>query len=251
MSSSSVREVMFKKYQNKLFCFSPPVMIATCVIEVCLLAYTIWRYRLNTLSRLVVTTLGLLAVFQLAEFHVCRLSGNPALWSHVGYVAITLLPPLGIHIIHTIKGKRDPSLVIGAYLIAAAFVGWFVFSAHSLNGHQCLGNYVMFQVNPGLTDLYGLYYYGWVIVAISLSLRFAQQAKAKKQQQALYGVGFGLAAFLIPTTTANLLDKATLKGIPSIMCGFAVILAITLVGWVMPRVGKRRQSLSDTPVKPA
>ena len=63
---------MYKKYQNKLFCFSPPVMIATIVIEISLLIYSVVRYKLNKLTRLVTLELLLLAVFQLAEFRVCR-----------------------------------------------------------------------------------------------------------------------------------------------------------------------------------
>jgi hypothetical protein len=41
--------------------------------------------------------------------------------------------------------------------------------------------------------------------------------------------------FILPTTAANIVDPSTIAGIPSIMCGFAVILAIILTGFVIPR----------------
>jgi hypothetical protein len=230
------------KSRNTFFCFSPPVMVATCVIELALLAYTIWRYRLTTLTRLVSLMLLFLAIFQLAEFHVCRGSSWISQWSHLGYIAITLLPPLGIHIIHTIAGRAKAWLVYACYVTAAAFVAFFAITANSITGHQCLGNYVMFQVNPGLTDFYGLYYYGWVLAGIALSLYFAQGLTLHKRQS-LHYFAFGYAAFLVPTTTANLIDSATLRGIPSIMCGFAVILALVAVLCVMPKVGPVRQSI--------
>jgi hypothetical protein len=231
---------MYKKYRSTLFCFSPPVMVATCAIELSLLIYTIWRYKLNKLSRLVGLMLLLLATFQLAEFRVCRGSTSLVQWSHIGYVAITLLPPLGIHIIYTIIGKKNKLLMYAGYLSATAFVAYFALTANSLTGHACLGNYVIFQVNTSLTWLYALYYYGWVLTGLGMSFRYGMQTKQKKRREALYGFSAGYATFLIPTTTANLLDRATLRGIPSIMCGFAVLLAIIVATWVMPRVGKLR-----------
>ena len=74
-------------------------MVATCVIEVILLIYTVIRYKMTTLTRLTVATLALLALFQLCEFHVCRSGWIAGTWSRVGFIAITMLPPLGIHII--------------------------------------------------------------------------------------------------------------------------------------------------------
>ncbi|HUD07116.1 MAG TPA: hypothetical protein VMR34_04465 [Candidatus Saccharimonadales bacterium] len=156
-------------------------------------------------------------------------------------MAITLLPPLGIHIINTIVGKKNSLLVYLGYLSAAAFVLYFALSANSLTGNACLGNYVIFQVNTSLTWLYALYYYGWVIIGMLMSLVFAKRSTERKQKEALYGFALGYAAFLIPTTTVNLIDRATLNGIPSIMCGFAVLLALIVTVWVMPRVSVYRQ----------
>jgi hypothetical protein len=221
-------------------------MVATCIVELSLLAYTVWRYRMTTLTRLVSLMLLFLAIFQLAEFHVCRGTSWLSQWSHLGYIAITMLPPLGIHTIYAIAGRAKAWLVYASYATAAAFVGFFALTANSITGHQCLGNYVMFQVNPSLTDFYGLYYYGWVLAGIGLSLFLAKELALHKRQ-ALHYFAFGYAAFLVPTTTANLINSATLRGIPSIMCGFAVILALIVVLCVMPKVGTvRREPLEKT-----
>lgn len=230
-----------KKDKTTFYCFSPPVMIATFVIEIALLIYTLWRYKFNTLTRLAVALLFFLAVFQLAEFRVCTGDSGLVQWSHIGYVAITLLPALGIHALNTIKGKAAiRAYTWAAYVSAAAFVAYFALSANSLNGHQCLGNYVIFQVNPNLTWLYGLYYYGWVIGGVFLSITYAQSVRFKRQKRAFYGFAAGYAAFLVPTATVNLLNTATRNGIPSIMCGFAVSFALILSFYVMPQIGAKR-----------
>ena len=51
---------------NRLYCFSPLVMMITFLIEVTAAVYTVWRYKMNDVTKLVVAILGGLAVFQLA-----------------------------------------------------------------------------------------------------------------------------------------------------------------------------------------
>jgi hypothetical protein len=216
-------------------------MLATFAIEITLAVYTIWRYKLNEVSRLVVAILFFLAVFQLAEYMVCGGLGADGLtWSRIGYVAITILPPLGIHLAVKLANKKLPWLLWLAYGSAAAFVAFFALAANSITGNVCQGNYVIFDVAPGSSWLYGLYYYSWIIISVWLSWRWAKSA-GKKAARALRGLAVGYLAFLLPTTTVNFIDPSTLSGIPSIMCGFAVLLAITLVFWVLPAAGTKRK----------
>src|SRR5664279_5279073 len=92
---------------TKLNCFSPPVMIGTMVIESFLAMYTVWRYKMTTVTRLITTMLLCLATFQLAEYSVCTgLGGLHAQdWSRLGFVAIAALPPLGLHTLHVLADK--------------------------------------------------------------------------------------------------------------------------------------------------
>lgn len=222
------------------YCFSPSVMVATCEIEFALLIFTLIRYKINKLTILVSLLFGFLALFQISEYNVCRGYINASLWSHIGYISITLLPTLGIHIINVIRKKKDNRLVYFGYITSLIFVGYFALTVGSITGHQCLGNYVIFQVNKNLSWLYALYYYGWVITGTIVSFFYAEETRNKKIKYALYAFSAGYASFLIPTTTANLLDKATLNGIPSIMCGFAVLLAIIVTFLVLPKVAIKR-----------
>jgi len=50
----------------------------------------------------------------------------------------------------------------------------------------------------------------------------------------------GYLVFLIPTALANSVKPETRRGIPSIMCGFAVLYAIILALYILPKVGARR-----------
>jgi len=215
-------------------------MIGTFIVELSLAAYTLWRYKLNRVSRLVIVMLVLLAVFQLSEYMVCQLSGlNPLTWSRIGYIAITALPPLGVHLAYEIAVAKKRPLLLPAYILSGAFVAFFAFVGQSIQGQVCLGNYVIFNMAPGSWWLYALYYYGFVAGALMLCAKLAKHADSKRRKS-LNLLAIGYAVFLIPTTTANILAPDTIAGIPSIMCGFAVIMAVILVVLIMPKVGQKK-----------
>lgn len=213
-------------------CFSPLVMLVTFLIEFFLLFYVLYRYKLTPISRLVVATLACLGIFQLAEYMICGglgFSGNE--WVRLGYVAITLLPPLGLHLIATIAGRPSKKLVITAYASAALFIGYFLL-APGVKLEECAPNYAIFHIGGLDTYIYAIYYYGWLLTAVGLASQWAKQFP--KKASALRWTAIGYASFIVPTTIANIIDPSTIAGIPSIMCGFAILLAIVLVGRVLP-----------------
>jgi hypothetical protein len=228
---------------DKLYCFSPPIMIATFLIEMSFAIYILYRYKLTPVARIAVAVLLGLAVFQFAEYNVCESSlGMDSLtWARIGYVAITLLPPLGIHLATVIARKKQRLLVGAAYASAAVFAFIFLFVGHGMTGQECLGNYVMFGIAEWAVIPYIIYYYGWLAVSVFYSVREATKQKGAIRS-ALFGLAIGYLAFIIPTTAVNLIDPSTVAGIPSIMCGFAVILALILTLKVVPSAhkGKRK-----------
>lgn len=212
-------------------------MITTFVIEIACAIYVIARYKLTPVSRLAVAILVGLAVFQLAEFNVCEGSwGVDSLtWARIGYVAITLLPPLGLHLATRIAGTKQPLLVAGAYVAAAVFAGIFLFVGHGMSSQECLGNYVIFGIAPWAVWPYAVYYYGVLLLTVGVTLRESMRVKARNIKAALISLAIGYAAFIVPTTFVNIIEPSTIAGIPSIMCGFAVVLALILTGIVLPR----------------
>lgn len=225
---------------NTTYCFSPPVMIATFAIEIGLAIYVSWKYKLTSVTKLAIGVLFFLAIFQLAEYNVCEGSFgiNSLGWARVGYVAITMLPPLGFHLATRLAGKKQRGAVTLAYASATAFALFFIFSGNGITSPACLGNYVIFRSAPGSVWLYSIYYYGWLIASTTYAFHQADKKIAAHRSKALKALAVGYLAFILPTTTANIMDPSTISGIPSIMCGFAVILAIVLAGEVLPQYYK-------------
>ncbi len=223
-----------------LYCFSPPVMLVTFVIEITLALYTLWRYKMNTIARLAALMLLFLAIFQVSEYMLCGGLGFTGVdWIRFGYVSITVLPPLGLHMAVILAGKKRFNwLVLTSYISAAVFIYFFVFVTKSLNGKDCMPNYAVFHVDHKLTDFYGLYYYGWLIVSSALGLYWAQNSKYRRN---LLGLVAGYGVFIIPSALVVILNPYTTQAIPSVMCGFAVLMAISLVVFVLPGAGVHRK----------
>lgn len=212
-------------------------MLATFIIEIVGALYVVFRFKMTPVSRLATAVLVGLAVFQLAEYNVCEGAwGVDSLsWARIGYVAITLLPPLGLHLATKIAGKKETALVGAGYAAATVFACIFLLVGHGMQSQQCLGNYVIFTTAHWATIPYALYYYGLLLLTVGYALRIAKTLASRPKQKSLGFLAAGYMAFILPTTAANLIDPSTLAGIPSIMCGFAVILAIILVTVVVPK----------------
>lgn len=232
------------KSKNTFYCFSPPVMIATCIIEFGLLFYTFYRYKMSAITRVALATLALLGIFQMSEFAVCgNEAATVATWSRIGFMSIALLPPLGIHIISLISKRVSPWIVGMAYTSGIAFALVFGLHESAFQSHVCAGNYAVFQLMPGLGGIFFVYYYTWLIIGIIMSLIFSIDA-SPRIRKALVLQALGHLSFLIPTGIVNAIHPETISGIPSIMCGFAVIYALTLALGIVPLVLAERREKS-------
>lgn len=162
---------------------------------------------------------------------------NGDFWSRLGFVAISLLPPMGIHLAVSLLPKTSTRklrfLPWVAYLTCSIFIVHFVFDDNGVTFDRCLGNYVIFTMSQQASMSYGLYYYGWLLVGVWLCFAKVNHVNIKLQK-VMHWLGAGYLLFMLPTTIVNLIDPSTIDGIPSIMCGFAVLLALVLIFRVAP-----------------
>lgn len=229
---------------NRLYCFSPPVMLATLVIEFSLAIYTIWRYKMNTVGRLAVAILLALGSFQLAEYMICGGLGFTNIdWARFGYISITLLPALGIHMLNALVNEKKQLVVGVAYATCTAFVTYYLFNTNSISSQTCLPNYAVFHTTYPGSILYGAYYYGWLLIGIFLAWHYSK--KYPKKRIALTSMILGYLAFIVPTAFFNIIDPTTTSAIPSIMCGFAIMLAFVIVFRVLPNSAPVNNSLKE------
>ncbi len=214
--------------KSRFFCFTPEVMLATFFMEMALAIYVFIHYRVAVFGRLVMATLVLLGLFQFAEYQVCAAT-NPLFWSRVGFSVITFLPVLGLHLISLVT-KKDHFLKFG-YVLMLVYITIFLFVPKAITGAVCGGNYIIFNTAQELSWTYSVYYFGFLI----LGIWEAMENMNKENGNLLKWMIAGYSSFMLPMGIVYSLSVEARQAIPSIMCGFALILAFILSFNIAPK----------------
>jgi hypothetical protein len=217
-----------------LCCFSPPVILLTFTIEAGLAVYAWWRYRSTRFGRLSAVLLVLLSLFQISEWFICQ-GGSSLLWSRVGFVATAFLPILGLDFVSMLAKKKWPMWL--GYALATVISGIFVFLPNAFTAAACTGKFVAFQGgSPALDFLYGFYYVLTMSLGVFLIVRFLKAGAPNRPALAWLLIGY--LAFCLPALALYVLVLASRTGAASILCGFAVLLALILALKVLPAAPK-------------
>ena len=232
---------MFKN-KNALNCFSPPVMIATFIIESIFIAALLFTRKLNQNTKLILGLLVCLASFQLAEYGICEAWGfTPTTWAKIGFSAITFLPVLGLHLVYSIDKRKLSKLVPMGYILSLMWLLFFYFGS-MLKGAVCSGNYVIFAIPDAYELPYYIFYDAYMLIAIIVALMFARRQRIVKIRVALQALAIGYLAFIVPSMLFSKYDNygGADSNLPSVMCGFALLFAAVLTAKVAPQVAKSR-----------
>lgn len=208
-------------------------MLATFLIEIALATFVFIRHRSTRFGKTAGLTLILLAVFQIAEYKICARSDDISiLWAKVGFVAITLLPVLGLYLVSLVS--RKPHFLWAGYLSAAAFAGYFLLVPKSISAAICGGNYVIFKASHDVYWLYGLYYWGFLLLGIWESLEKMSEVDGGRVRNVLKWMIVAYASFMAPMGAVYFLVPITRGAFASVMCGFAVTMAFLLALKIVP-----------------
>jgi RsiW-degrading membrane proteinase PrsW (M82 family) len=183
-----------------------------------------------------------LAVFQAAEFFVCSRYSLEAvnIASRLGFVAITFLPPLSIHIANETAGRRNNWAIIACYIPAFVLAVIFSILPNTISSTMCTGRYVIFQLEGVLNYVYPIYYFGLLFGILGTSFYLARKEKNQKKRYALLWLMVGTLSFMIPTAIVYWVVPDSAYTIPSVMCGFAIIYAFILTTKVAPVAGNKK-----------
>ncbi len=211
-------------------------MLVTLIIEVVFAFYILFRYKLTSAHRLVVSILFFLAIFQGVEYLVCATEAT-APWPQIGFIAITLLPPLGLHLVYHLLGKRPPLYFF--YGLATVLSLALTFIPEIIVSPFCTNSYAIFQLSQPMATLYFVYYFALLLWGLGEIVDSIVEHRAnKKKRTMLLLIGVGYLSFMLPMGVLSLLLAETREAIPSIMCGFAIVFAFVLTFGVAPLLSK-------------
>lgn len=216
--------------RNTFYCFTPLVTLITFIIEVVLAFYVFLRYRKSLSGKLSVIFLLLLGIFQLSEYSICG-NGHSLIWSKIGYLAITFLPILALHSVSLVTKKSR--LLKPGYIIATILAVIILVVPGIFLNVSCTGKYLVFDTSDTFEYFYAIYYLGFL--SIGLLKAFYSWVRGIGDRYLAKWITIGYLLFLVPTLILYIFVSSTKAAVPSIMCGFALLVAIVLVGKLLPR----------------
>ena len=209
-------------------CFAPYVSLSTFVIEFLLAAFFLLKNPQDNLNRMIALISLSLGVYQLNEFLVCVTSLS--LFTKLAMVTTAILPGLAITYALIISRKKLKfywhALI---YAPAVFFILMFILSSHLASPAICSSVFVKYPGGGLLAAFFGLYYLMYLAASVIIFYFAASNAKSEYERRLAHLGMLGMFIFTVPTFVFLLFLPALKIQFASVLCEFALLLAIELV----------------------
>ena len=211
--------------------YSPLLSLLTAAFE---LAAFVWCLRARgrrPILRNVALTLLLLAGYQLIEVAVCHTPHEP-FWARLAFADVVWLPPLGLVLLHRLAA---PTRALWGWLVRlslalAAFLSVWVFAdPRFVTGTVCKAVIAIYTHPTNALEAYGAFYHIGLWSMIIGGIQLARAAATPTDRAHAADLAMGTVAFVVLALTTATVFPGTREATPSVMCHYALVLAVFLV----------------------
>ena len=213
-------------------CFTPTISLSVAVIEFILATTLLFSFPKTTLRNFSAALIYLLGFYQFTEFMLCT-SGNPIFWAKLGFIAYTFLPAIGLHTaLRFVNRKPNYFIIYSIPLIFGALAFYFpvILSASCQTFFvevRNIFNQAGDSLNAILFSIYEIYYFGFIFATCLLFyLDFRSNKNKRKKKIDIIEIS-GILLMTIPTIVLLVIFPYLGKRSASVLCGFALSVAIT------------------------
>jgi hypothetical protein len=168
-------------------------------------------------------------IYQLLEWVMCGLRLDFHLNAFFAFAVISFLPPLGLFFV-LIFYKYHSKFFVLIFLPAVAFIIYYSTIIDRFNVNSCTVFYAIYKYPNG--NIYGLFYYLPILITIGFLIRGFSKSTDKTIIQLSKILLTAYILISLPVIIAFILallnEELLLHGIVSVMCKFALLLAIGL-----------------------
>lgn len=172
----------------------------------------------------------LLAGYQFAEVTVCSKPGAK-LFTQMAYFNITWLPPIGLWLLSQISRPKMRWLKYAALIDVAAAAGlmaWIVAAPQVITKSVCQTVIARYYLGSSFDLAYGIFYQSGLTLLIFGSAAGMASTEDPVLRKHWANVQVGILAFVLPALYVRLMTRDELNLLPSVMCHFALLLAVSL-----------------------
>ncbi len=211
--------------------YSPGLAIATALFEI---AVAVWALR-GPGERSIIRTTGaillLLATYQIIEVSICANPTAAGFLPRLAFIAVTWLPPLGLLLIAKLHRPRSRLANGNAYSMLAAALGivvWIALDKGFVSASVCSALFAHYTNPMPRFTLYSGFYWLGLLGMIVHSGYGVKTCRDPHRRRLLFQVFAGTVAFVLPAFVVSRYVAPAEGALPSVMCHFALILALFL-----------------------
>jgi len=208
-------------------CFAPYISLSIFIIEFLLAIFFLLRDPKDNLNRIIALLSLFLGLYQLNEFLICITDVN--LFTKLSMSISAVLPPIAISYALIMWRKRLKyywNLLI--YSPAVFFIFMFILSNYLKVSAVCMTVFIEYPDLGLLGKFYALYYIAYILGAAALFYFASSKLKIVYERRLLHLGMLGMFIFTVPTFIFILFLPMMYNQFPSVLCQFALLLAIEL-----------------------
>jgi hypothetical protein len=215
--------------------YSPILGVATAGFEIVVAGWALMGLRRCQGEKHIVWTTSAILVFlagyQIAEVAICADVAGAGFLPRLAFIIVTWLPPLGLLLIAQLRRPRSRTSYAAAYgLLAAAagIVAWIAIDRSFATASVCNAVYAHYSHAMPRFRIYAGYYWFGLFGMAAFSAYGAMACRDERRKRELALLCAGTLAFVLPSIVLSLYVPETRGALPSILCHFALLLAICL-----------------------
>jgi hypothetical protein len=211
--------------------YSPALAIATALFEI---TVALWAFVGSGEKFIIRTTsliLVLLAGYQLTEVGICANTAAAGFLPRLAFIIVTWLPPLGLLLIaglHRPRSRLMDGTATTMLAAALAIVAWIAIDRSFVHASVCSAVFARYTSIMPRFMVYSGFYWAGLLGMILFSGYGARTCVDQHRRRMLRYVFMGTLAFVLPSLAVSWYVPPTEGALPSIMCHFALLLAISL-----------------------
>lgn len=210
--------------------YSPALSLLTAAIEV---AAGVWALRSpgrRSVRWPIAALQFVLAGYQLAEVFICS---NPqdTLLARLAFVDVVWLPPIALTLLLTLSkgGPLARTAVRGAWGAAAGLAVWMAVDQSFVVGTVCQAVLATYEHGTPFHHLFGGFYelaLGGIVFGGAFAMARVDDAVDRAH---IADLQVGVLGFMVPAMLTQIIWKDLDPSLPSIMCHYALFLAVMLM----------------------